>query len=846
VATIERAAEPTPAPTDDRFEQTWAMPKGIWGQLRTVQNDPIGMRTIAMAFIFFLLGGLDSLFMRIQLGRPENDFVTPERYNELFTMHGSAMMFLFAVPMVEGIAALVLPMLLGSRELPFPRLGAFTFWTFLLGGAFFYSSTLLRAVPNIGWFAYAPLSGPEYSPGLATDFWLLALSVAEIGGIAAAVEIIIAVFKMRAPGMSIGRIPIFGWAMLVTAFMMLFGFTILVIGSYLLEFDRKFGTRFFDPDRGGDPLLWQHLFWIFGHPDVYMSFLPAAGMVSMIVTVFARRPLSGYPLVALAMVATGFLSFGLWVHHMFTAGLPQISLTFFAAASMAIAIPAGIQVVAWLRTIWAGRPVVRTPLLFVLGFIVIFVLGGITGVMVAAVPFDLQVHDSQFIVAHLHYVLVGGVVFPIFAGLYYWLPKYTNRLMDEQLGHLQFWLLFIGTNLCFFPMHISGLLGMPRRVYTYPPGLGWEVHNQLATIGAFIMAAGVVLFFVNLLWSLRGGAEAGNDPWGGDSLEWAASSPPPNYGFRTIPIVRGRHPLWEQASLRDGDERTVALVDRLAEWPDRWRAALATTTLEARPEEVFRVAGESIWPLVASLGVTGIFVAFLFDWLWLIIGSLLVCGVALVGWHWPHRAAEQTDPAAEAEFERRFDIPIRPLGSQIVARWAMALVVVIVATVVGTLVYSYYYLRLGVAAWPPDDIPPPNLLLPAIATALLLLSSGAVQWAVIGARAGRVGRLKLGLAAGAALGAGHAALLAADLLGLPYTWQTNAYGSLVYAITGFAILNAGIAVAMSALVQVWAWQGYVDARRPAAVENLALYWHAGLVAMGVIMVATLALAPYFI
>ncbi|MDQ4028075.1 MAG: cbb3-type cytochrome c oxidase subunit I, partial [Actinomycetota bacterium] len=469
-------------PSGTELDVLFADPPGLRGRLTGVQNDRIGVRLLLTGFFFLLLGGsFDSVVMRLQLAVPENSLVSPQLYNELFTNHGSVTMFLVILPIFEGFAVLVLPLLLGTRELPFPRLGAFSYWTFLFGGLLYYSSTLFQLVPDAGWFAYTPLSGPEFSPDLALDFWVLGLGVAEVGAIAVAFELVIGILKMRAPGMTLSRMPLFAWAILVMVFMILFAFTPLIIGSLLLELDRGFGMRFFDPKRGGSSLLWQHLFWIFGHPEVYIQFVPATGVVSMILPVFTRRRIVGHTWLVAALVAIGFLSFGLWAHHMFAVGLSPLILSFFAAASMAIAIPAGTQIFAWLATIWSGRPVWRTPFLFVVGFLFIFVLGGITGVMVASPPFDLQAHDSHFVVAHLHYVLIGGVAFPIFAGVYYWFPKFTGKMLDDRLGKWNFWLLFIGVNLTFFPMHIAGLMGMPRRVYTYDADAGWGIYNLIST-----------------------------------------------------------------------------------------------------------------------------------------------------------------------------------------------------------------------------------------------------------------------------------------------------------------------------------------------------------------------------
>ena len=501
--------EGTPESRRAAFEQQWESPKGIAGYLRDVNNIPIAHRYMVTGFAFFVVGGFLALLMRIQLGSPENTFLDAETYNQLFTMHGTTMMFLFVIPFIEALANYMLPLLLGTRDLPFPRLTALSYWTYLFGGILLYSSFLFGVAPDGGWFAYMPLTGKEYSPGINLDFWDIGLSVAEIAALGAASEMIVAILRMRAPGMSINRIPVFGWAMLVTAFMIVFAFTPLIVGTFMLELDRKEITSFFLAEKGGDPLLWQHLFWSFGHPEVYIMFLPAVGIVTRIVQVFSRRPVVSYTLVVLAIVATGFLSFGLWIHHMYTTGLSPVAMGYFSAASMMIAIPTGVQVAGWIATFWTGRPLWRTPLVFVLAGLVIFVIGGITGVMVASVPFDQQAHDTYFVVAHLHYVLIGGSIFPLLAGLYYWLPKITGRMLSETAGLTSAALMFVGFNLAFFPMHISGWLGMPRRVYTYPEGLGLDGYNLASTIGAFVLASGIVLSAGNLLWSLRRGRPAG-------------------------------------------------------------------------------------------------------------------------------------------------------------------------------------------------------------------------------------------------------------------------------------------------------------------------------------------------
>jgi cytochrome c oxidase subunit I+III len=565
------------------FADIWTDEKGFRGHFREINNVPIARRYMITGFAFFLMGGLEALLLRIQLGTPDNTFLSAEAYNQIFTMHGTTMMFLFVIPFIEALANYMLPLLLGTRDLPFPRLTALSYWTYLFGGIFLYSSFLFGAAPDGGWFSYLPLNNKTYAPGINMDFWDIGLSVAEVAALGAAAELIVGVLRMRAAGMTLDRLPLFAWAMLVTAFMILFAFTPLIVGTAMLELDRKQITAFFEPSAGGEPLLWQHLFWVFGHPEVYIMFVPAVGIVSHIVQTFTRRPLVSYTAMVLSTIATGFISFGLWVHHMFTTGLSPMALGFFTAASLLIVLPNGVQVFGWIATLWFGRPRLTVPLLYVFGFLVIFVLGGLTGVMTASVPVDAQIHDSYFVVAHFHYVLIGGVVFPLFAGLYYWLPKIIGRMLSERLGKWNFWMMFVFFNVAFFPMHFSGMLGMPRRVYTYDPGIGLEIPNFISTVGALGFATGISLFLINLLWSWKHGAAAGRNPWRGDSLEWSEESPPADAQFPQLPVVTSRHPLWDQDTMysdRTADARAVRGLD----WaPTRWRGAICVSVLEARP-----------------------------------------------------------------------------------------------------------------------------------------------------------------------------------------------------------------------------------------------------------------------
>lgn len=809
--------------TTQILEERWADPEpGIIGTLKAIQNDAVGGRIMITAFIFFLMAGVLALLMRLQLITPENTLVGPSTFNGFFTMHGSTMMYLFAVPMIEGMSIVILPILIGNREMPFPRLGVFSYFTFALGGILFFSSYLLRSVPDAGWFAYAPLSGPEFSPGIALDYWLLALGVAEVAAIAAGIEIIIAILRMRAPGMSLGRMPLFAWAMLVTAFSILFAFTPLIIGSLLLELDRKIGTQFFNAAMGGSPVLWQHLFWIFGHPEVYIQFLPATGMMAMIIPVFSRRRIIGYPFIVVAMVATGFMSFLLWIHHMFSVGIPQVTLGIFSAVSILIAIPTGVQIFAYLATVLFGRPQWKTPFLFAVGFLVTFVLGGITGVMVGVVPFDWQVHDSYFVVAHLHYVLIGGVVFPIFAALYYWMPKLTGKLLNERLGKWNFWLMFIGFHVTFFPQHISGLMGMPRRVYTYPAGMGWDIFNLISSIGAFILASGVLVFLVNYFYSNRTYEMAGRNPWGADSLEWSLVSPPPNYGFSQLPIVRSRHPLWDQETLTAGNQEVRKIVKGLAEWPLSWRAALITTATDAKPLEIFRVSGPSFWPVVCAVGLVTVFGSEIFSLRPVALLGLLVLVVGVIGWNWPDTSPTATEE--EEAFEKEYGIPVRPYGSRTVARSAMWLWLLLLGIALTSFTFSYFFLRVESAVWPQGNLPLPAIKWVALATIPLLLNGVVVQRAVNAIKEERLGRARLMLALGFLLGAATLGLLVYEFVQLPFDWRTNGYGSIFFALGGFMMLMLIIGLGINLFTQYWTWRGVYSPQRSATIENTATYW----------------------
>jgi cytochrome c oxidase subunit 1 len=605
---------------------TWSDPPGWRGLLCAVNHKTIARRFMIATFLFFALGGLLALAMRMQLIRPDNRLIGPVLYNQLFTMHGTTMMFLFAVPVMQAIATYLVPLMIGARSVAFPRLNAYAYWVFVFGGLFLFGGFAAGSGPDAGWFAYVPLSGPDYSPTKGVDIWAQMITFTELAALLEAIILITTIFKMRAPGMSLNRMPLFVWATLVTQFMVLIAMPAVMFGSTALILDRLVGTHFYNPARGGDVLLWQHLFWFFGHPEVYLIFIPPLGMISTIIATFARRPVYGYPAMVLALIATAFLAFGLWVHHMYATSIPQLGKSFFTAASLSIAIPSGIQIFCWLATLWTGRLHWKTPLYFVLAFFVILVLGGMTGVMLGSVSLDLQVHDTYFVVAHLHYVLFGGAVFPLFGAFYYWFPKFTGRMLNETLGRWHFWLFFVGFNVTFFPMHLLGLQGMPRRVWTYPADMGWAGMNLGATVGAWTLAAGVVVFVVNVLRSRRHGAVAGPDPWGAGTLEWHSDSPPAPHNFDALPVVDAADPLWRPQGL-------PAAVAGLA--ADA-REVLVTTVLDARPDLRMLFPTPSIWPFASAVATTLLFIGSVFT-PWAVVWLSPPVAAAMILWFWPRR-----------------------------------------------------------------------------------------------------------------------------------------------------------------------------------------------------------------
>jgi cytochrome c oxidase subunit 1 len=627
-ADIRDAAFET-AELQSELAKTWATPPGFFNALATVDHKIIGRRYILTAFVFLALGGVLAMLMRIQLARPENRFLTPDFYNQVFTVHGSNMMFLFAVPVMEAVAVYIVPLMIGTRNIAFPRLNAFSYWMYLAGGVMLWVAFAFDMGPDIGWFAYVPLSGPQYGAGKRADMWAQMITFTEVSALAVAVELVVTIFKQRAPGMTLDRLPLFVWSMLVTSFLVIIAMPAIMVASTSLILDRLIGTHFYNPAEGGDVLLWQHLFWFFGHPEVYIIFIPAIGMVSTIVATFSRRPVFGYLPLVLALIGTGVLAFGLWVHHMFVTGLPRLGESFFTASSMAIAVPAGVQIFCWIATLWDGRLVFKTPLLFVIAFIVTFVIGGLTGVMVASVPLDTQVHDTYFVVAHFHYTLIGGAVFPLLGAITYWFPKMTGRMLSDRIGRWVVGLVFLGFNLAFFPMHVLGLQGMPRRVYTYQADMGWGGLNLFSSLSAFVLAAGFALFFFDAIRSVRRGAPAGDNPWLAPTLEWATASPPPSYNFARIPVVASPYPLWGS----DG-ELPVACGLRV----DR-RELIVCSVADARPQARETSPRNSIWPLITAIATTIMLISSVFT-PWAVVWGSIPIGVGLIGWFWPTGARE--------------------------------------------------------------------------------------------------------------------------------------------------------------------------------------------------------------
>jgi cytochrome c oxidase subunit 1 len=532
----------------------------LHGWVTTVDHKRLGILYVFYGFTFLLIGGVEAAVMRIQLIRPHNDFVSPQIFNQMFTMHGTTMIFFVVMPIVFGFANYLIPLMIGARDMAFPRVNAFSFWLTAFSGMFLYYSFVggyglygLGTAPDVGWFAYAPLTAKTFSPGHSTDFWTLALLVSGFGSIGTAVNIIATVLSMRCPGMTLGKMPLLVWLNLVMAALVILAIGPLTAAQLMLLVDRYLGGHFFDTQAGGSAVMWMHFFWVFGHPEVYVLVLPAFGVASEVIPVFSRKAIFGYPIMVAATIAIGFISVSVWAHHMFTVGMSAGGNLFFVLSTMAIAVPTGIKIFNWLATMWGGKIHFKAPMLFCVAFLFQFLIAGLTGVMLGSAPFDWHLGNSYFVIAHFHYVIVGAILFALFAGIYYWFPKVTGKMYSERLAKLHFWLFFIGFHLTFDFMHVPGLLGMPRRIYTYEPGRGWDAWNFVVTVGVFFQAAGILAFAVNLVRSYLRGRPAGSDPWDAWTLEWSTASPPPEYNYAPIPVVKSRRPLWDLKHPEDPD-----------------------------------------------------------------------------------------------------------------------------------------------------------------------------------------------------------------------------------------------------------------------------------------------------
>lgn len=616
----------------ERMAAMWETGPGWKGWFGSVDHKEIGLRYIVTAFAFLLAGGVEALVMRVQLGAPNETVLTPDQYNMLFTMHGISMIFLYASPILTGFSNYLWPLLLGSRDMAFPRLNALSYWLYLASGLFIYAGFVTGHGPSDGWFNYVPYALKAYSPGINMDVYALGMILLGASTTVGAANFIVTFLRNRAPGMSLNRVPVLMWGTLTASAANLIAVPCVSLAFFLLWMDRQFGTHFFDAELG-QPLLWQHLFWMFAHPWVYAIVLPAMGIVSDGLPTFCRRPLVGYTLVVLATASTMAFGFGVWIHHMFATGLSTLSLSFFSSASLIITIPSAVAVLAWTATIWAGRPVVTTAFLFFASMILLFVIGGVSGVVTAAAASDWQLTDTYFIVAHLHYTLIGINLFPVVGAIYYWHPKMTGRLLNERLGKWNFWVMFVGFNIAFLPMHTLGLLGMPRRIYTYGADMGWSGQNLIVSLGSLLFAVGVLLLLVNVAWSRRHGEPSGDNPWGAGTLEWATSSPPPAYNFKVIPIVASRHPLWEEA-IGESDERSSIRSGLLL---DRGKETIATTPLDGEPNLILELPGDSLAPVALTVGATVAFAGALFAAWWAVAAGIVAVAAALVAWFWPRQ-----------------------------------------------------------------------------------------------------------------------------------------------------------------------------------------------------------------
>ncbi|MBI4269597.1 MAG: cytochrome c oxidase subunit I [Candidatus Rokubacteria bacterium] len=762
---------------------------GVWSWVTTVDHKRIGILYGVSAFVFLLVGGIEALLIRLQLAGPANALVSAQTFNALFTMHGTTMVFLAVMPANAAFFNYIVPLMLGARDVAFPRLNALSYWIFLFGALFLNASFLVGAPPDAGWFGYANLTSKQFSPGMNVDFWLLSLLVLGVSSMIAAVNFIVTILGMRAPGMTLMRMPVFVWMTLVVQFLIVLAFPPVTVGLIFLMFDRLFGTHFYDVAAGGDLHLWQHLFWIFGHPEVYILILPAFGIVSEVLPTFARKPLFGAPVVIYSGVLIGFFGFGVWSHHMFAAGMGPVADAAFSIGTMLIAIPTGIKIFNWVATLWGGSLRTTTAMHFAIGLVGLFTIGGLSGIMHASPPVDLQQTDTYFVVAHFHYVLIGGSLFGIFAGVYYWWPKFTGRFLDERLGKLNFWALFVAFNVTFFPQHYLGAVGMPRRIYTYAAGTGWTFWNLVSTVGAFGIAVGVLVFMVNAWRSLRAGAPAPGDPWDGRTLEWRTSSPPPVHDFDEIPLVYGRDTFWRE---KHGPRR------------------------EAPPAPVddhVHLPAPSHWPVVVGLGIAILAVGALTHLVVVALGALVaVVGVFRFALE-HHRTAAYEHQIGNLGVDHRKVAMWVFLGSE--------------CFFFGTLIATYlaYRGRSVVGPYPHEIL---NIPVTTLSTFDLLMSSLLMVLALAAIQRGDHRQARVWLFGTAAFGLiflGFQVFEFATFVHEGLTLQQNLFGSTFFVLTGFH--GGHVTVGVIWLLSLWvlSLRGKLAPRDAIKVEIAGLYWH---------------------
>jgi cytochrome c oxidase subunit I+III len=803
---IDQLSQGTPALRLHRqLSAIWATGPGLQ-RLAAVNHSVIGIRMMVTSFVFFTIAGVLGMLTRVQLATPNSGFMDPETYNQVFTMHGSMMLFLFAIPMVESFAVYLTPKILGTRDFAFPRLTAYGYWCYLFGGMILTVALVAGVAPNSGWFMYTPLSSKAHTPGINSDVWLLGVTFVEISALSLAMEIVVSILKMRAPGMSLDRMPIFAWYILVTAMMMIVAFPPLILGSILLEVERAFGLPFFDPTRGGNPLLWQHLFWLFGHPDVYIIFLPMAGVLSTIIPVFANRALIGYRAIVVAIIALAFLSFGIWVHHMFTVGIPHLALAFFSLGSAIVAVPTAVQIFAWLATLAHGKPRWDVPMLYVFGFFFIFVMGGLTGVMLAMVPFDWQAHDTYFVVAHMHYVVAGALAFPMLAAFYYWLPLLTGGTAVHRLSVPAFWLVFIGFNVTFFMMHLTGLRGMPRRIYTYSGDEGWNWLNLLSSIGGFVMTIGFALVVIDICVQLRYGRRVRRNPWNATTLEWAMPIPRAPYAFASIPDV---------ATLRADSINPDDLASSLARGEgylgstrNGWQEALGVHTTSGVPDQLIVLPRPTYLPLYTALVTAAAVLTMLFKLYLLSLAFALLTAALFV--YAGQRAGLARD-YGPLPVGRGVSVPPHTEVADAPAWLALICALVADGTLFTSLLFGTFYLWIAGPNWTAAVAPEANLML-AIGTFVAL-------GAAAGAARGSLRAVTTGGRAGGWIALAVLALFAAiatavgQIVGVVPHPQEHALGATAAALIFYVALHAGIGLLflISNILRLGA--GFISSRR---------------------------------